>query len=301
MARHWLPPLAQQTDYLNRRHAASQEARPLADLSNRRYITRMNPVDALFARLRAEGRKAFIPFLTAGDPGIATTAALLPRVAGAGADLIEVGFPFSDPIADGPVIQASYTRALNSGLKIADVFAAIQQSTSAAGFATPVVGMVSYSLVHRRGPKQFVGAAMEAGLSGLIVPDLVADEADEFAAVCRHADCKLILMVTPTTTPERAARIVRLCSGFVYCVSVVGITGERDRLPAELTAQLARLRTMTNLPLCVGFGVSRPDHVRHLKEIADGVIVGSALVKKLEQGGPDAVVDAVRQLSAPLR
>jgi tryptophan synthase alpha chain len=257
----------------------------------------MNPVDALFARLRSEGRKGFLPFLTAGDPDIATTATLLPRLPAAGADLVEVGFPFSDPIADGPVVQASYTRALNRGLKIADVFAAIRGGNVTA----PVVGMVSYSLVHRRGPEAFVAAAKDAGLSGVIVPDLVADEADEFAAVCRHADCKLILMVTPTTTPERAARIIRLCTGFVYCVSVVGITGERDRLPAELTQQLARLRTMTDLPLCVGFGVSRPDHVRHLKEIADGVIVGSALVKKLEQGGPDAVVNAVRELSAALR
>lgn len=261
----------------------------------------MNPVDALFTRLRSDGRKAFMPFLTAGDPNIATTAKLLAEVAAAGADLIEVGFPFSDPIADGPVIQASYTRALDRGLKIAEVFDAIRKTTQAPGFTTPIVGMVSYSLIHRRGAKEFVTAAREAGLSGLIVPDLVADEADDFAAICRHADCKLILLVTPTTTPERAAKIVSLCSGFVYCVSVVGITGERDKLPAELTQQLAKLRTMTDLPLCVGFGVSRPEHVKHLRDIADGVIVGSALVKKLEQGGPAAVVESVRELSSALR
>jgi tryptophan synthase alpha chain len=261
----------------------------------------MNPVDAMFARKRAEKLKAFVPFLTAGDPDVASFAALLPRVAAAGADLLEVGFPFSDPIADGPVIQASYTRALNAGLKIDDVFAAIRSTTSAAGFNTPIVGMVSYSLVHRRGPGVFVADAMSAGISGLIVPDLVADEADEFATICQKANCKLILLVTPTTTPERAAKIVGLCSGFVYCVSVVGITGERDKLPAELTGYLARLRTMTDLPLCVGFGVSRAEHVRQLKDIADGAIVGSALIKKLEQGGSDAVVAAVRELSAALR
>jgi tryptophan synthase alpha chain len=163
-----------------------------------------------------------------------------------------------------------------------------------------VLGMVSYSIVHRRGPREFVAQAKESGLSGLIVPDLVADEADEFAAVCRDADCKLVLLVTPTTTPERAAKIVKLCSGFVYCVSVVGITGERDRLPEQLTGYLARLRAITDLPLCVGFGVSRPEHVRHLKQIADGVIVGTALVKKQEQGGSAAVVEAVRELSAAL-
>src|SRR5262249_45564134 len=196
-----------------------------------------------FARLRAAGRKAFIPFLTAGYPDANTTAALLPQVAAAGADLIEVGFPFSDPIADGPVIQASYTRALNNGLKIAYAFPRARRATAAPAFNTPGGGMVSYSLVHRRGPESFVATAREAGLSGLIVPDLVADEADEFAAICRHADCKLVLMVTPTTTAERAARIVKISTGFVYCVSVVGITGERDKLPAALTEQLTRLRT----------------------------------------------------------
>jgi tryptophan synthase alpha chain len=261
----------------------------------------MNLVDSTFARLRAEGRKAFGPFITAGDPDIGTTSGLLPMLPDAGADLIEVGFPFSDPIADGPVVQASYTRALDRGLKIASVFDAIRTATKTPGFQTPVLGMVSYSLIYRRGPEVFVAQAKEAGLSGLIVPDLVADEADEFAAVCRQADCKLVLLVTPTTTPARAEKIVKLCTGFVYCVSVVGITGERDRLPEALTAQLARLRTVTDLPLCVGFGVSRPDHVRHLRDIADGVIVGSALVKKLEQGGPAAVVQAVRELSAALR
>src|SRR6476646_7571717 len=145
--------------------------------ASRRYTSRMNLVDSTFARLRAEGRKAFLPFITAGDPDIGTTTALLPQLPAAGADLIEVGFPFSDPIADGPVVQASYTRALDKGLKIDEVFAAIRRSTSTSGFATPVLGMVSYSLVHRRGPNQFVVAAKEAGLSGLIVPDLVADEA----------------------------------------------------------------------------------------------------------------------------
>ncbi len=235
----------------------------------------MNPVDAMFARLKREGRKAFMPFITAGDPDLATTASVLSQLATAGADLIEVGFPFSDPIADGPVVQASYSRALDSGLKIDGVFETIRQVTATPGFTTPLVGMVSYSLVHRRGPEAFVAAALRSGLSGLIVPDLVADEADDFAAICRHADCKLILLVTPTTTAERAAKIVSLCSGFVYCVSVVGITGERDRIPAELTQQLAQFRSITDLPLCVGFGVSRPEHVRQLKGIADGIIVGT--------------------------
>lgn len=254
----------------------------------------MNALDARFQQLRSNGRKAFIPFLTAGDPDIGFTEKILQKVAAAGADLIEIGFPFSDPIADGPVIQASYTRALDRGLKLADIFAAVGRVASAKDWQTPLVGMVSYSLVFRHGPKQFLEDASKAGFSGLIVPDLTAEEADEFAKLCRDRDMKLILLVTPTTPPQRAERIVKLCTGFLYCVSVVGITGERDRLPAELREQLAKLRSMTDLPLCVGFGVSKPEHVKELKKIADGVIVGSALVRKLEH--PNAAEEVIRSV-----
>ena len=266
----------------------------------------MNPIDDLFRRLRAEGRKAFMPFVTAGDPDLAFTRQALPAVADAGADLIEVGFPFSDPIADGPVIQASYTRALDKGLKLADVFAAVRDVTGRPGWRTPLVAMASYSLLFRKGPAAFIESAKAAGLSGAIVPDLPAEEADELAKLAADRDFKLILLVTPTTSPARAERIVRACGGFVYVVSVVGITGERDRLPAQLREMIARLRTMTDLPLCVGFGVSRPDHVRELKGLADGVIVGSALVKKLEAAGTDRakaladVRELVRELSRVL-
>ncbi len=245
----------------------------------------MNPIDALFQRLRADGRKAFMPFLTAGDPDLAFTREVVPAAAAAGASLIEVGFPFSDPIADGPVVQASYTRALARGLKLADVFDSLKQVTAAPGWQTPLAAMASYSLIYKKGPEAFLDAAQAAGLSGAVVPDLPAEEADELAARCRDRDFKLVLLVTPTTSPERAERIVRACSGFVYVVSVVGITGERDRLPAQLRDMLARLRRVTELPLCVGFGVSRPEHVRELREVADGVIVGSALVRKLEAAG----------------
>jgi tryptophan synthase alpha chain len=242
----------------------------------------MNPIDALFWRLRAEGRKAFLPFLTAGDPDLAFTREALPAVAAAGASLVEVGFPFSDPIADGPVIQASYTRALARGLKLADVFDTLKQVTAAPGWQTPVVAMASYSLIFKKGAAAFLAAAQGAGLSGAVVPDLPAEEADELAAVCRDRDFKLVLLVTPTTSPARAERIVKACSGFVYVVSVVGITGERAAVSARAREVVGRLRGLTDLPLCVGFGVSRPEHVRELREVADGVIVGSALVRKLE-------------------
>jgi tryptophan synthase alpha chain len=262
----------------------------------------MNPIDDLFRRLRAEGRKAFIPFLTAGDPDLAFTGKVLPAVADAGASLVEVGFPFSDPIADGPVIQASYTRALDRGLKLGDVFETLRQVTATPGWRTPLSAMTSYSLVWKKGPDAFLDVAQAAGLSGAVVPDLPVEEAEEFAQRCRDRDFKLTLLVTPTTSPARAERVVRACSGFVYVVSVVGITGERDRLPVQLREMIGRLRGMTDLPLCVGFGVSRPEHVRELKDLADGVIVGSALVKKLE-GAADvgAIKAAVAELAAALK
>ncbi len=247
----------------------------------------MNPVDALFRDLRAAGRKAFMPFVPAGDPDLAFTRDLLPAVAGSGADLVEVGFPFSDPIADGPVIQASYTRALDKNLKLADLFASLKDVTARPGWTTPLVGMASYSLLFKKGPAAFIDVAKAAGLSGAVVPDLPVEEAEELSKLAADRDFKLILLVTPTTSPMRAEKVVKACSGFVYVVSVVGITGAQDLLPTAARNVLAMLRGMTDLPLCVGFGVSRPEHVRALRDVADGVIVGSALVKKLERAATD--------------
>jgi len=266
----------------------------------------MNPIDALFRSLRSQKRKAFMPFVTAGDPDLAFTRELLPAAATSGADIIEVGFPFSDPIADGPVIQASYTRALGRGLKLSEIFSAISDVTKRPGWTTPLVAMASYSLMFKKGPAKFIADAQAAGLSGAVVPDLPVEEAAELSKLAADRDFKLILLVTPTTSPERAEKVVKACSGFVYVVSVVGITGARDAMPADLSAQIARLRTMTDLPLCVGFGVSRPEHVRGLKDVADGVIVGSALVKKLEAAATDraaALCDVqalVKELSSAL-
>jgi tryptophan synthase alpha chain len=245
----------------------------------------MNPIDALFRDLRSAGKKAFMPFLTGGDPDLAFTKAALTAVAEAGAHLVEVGLPFSDPIADGPVIQASYTRALNAKLKLADLFETLKQTSTQPGWRTPLAAMGSYTLIYKRGAAAFIRQAKAAGLSGAVLPDLPVEEAEEFAKVAADHDFKPILLVTPTTSPARAEKVVKACGGFVYVVSIVGITGERDRLPSSLRDMLTRLRAMTDLPLCVGFGVSKPAHVTELREIADGVIVGTAMVRKLEQAG----------------
>lgn len=242
----------------------------------------MNAIDTLFAKLRAEKRKAFISFLSAGDPDLAFTHEALGVLAEAGSSLIEVGFPFSDPIADGPVIQASYTRALNNKLKLPDLFQTLTQVTTQPGWATPTVAMASYSLIWKNTPANFIQRCQQAGLSGAVVPDLPVEEAGELAKMCQDQDFKLILLVTPTTSESRAAKIVQACGGFVYVVSVVGITGERAKISDQVQSVITRLRTMTDLPLCIGFGVSKPEHVRELGAMADGVIVGSALVRLLD-------------------
>jgi tryptophan synthase alpha chain len=259
----------------------------------------MNPIDALFARLRAEKRKAFIPFVTAGDPDLAVTTEVVHELVRRGAALVEIGFPYSDPIADGSVIQASYTRALNAGLRLADALACVRRLADSPALgrgAVPLVAMVSFSLVFRGGPENFLDRAATAGLSGAIVPDLPVEEAEELARLAAGRDFRLIQLVTPTTPRDRAVRIARMSTGFLYCVSVTGITGERDRLPADLRGQLAWLRNQTALPLCVGFGISKPEHVQALRDLADGIIVGSALVRQLERVGAEPAAKIVREV-----
>lgn len=252
----------------------------------------VNPLDGLFQRLRGEGRKAFIPFLTAGDPDGAATVALGGELAARGAAMIEIGFPYSDPIADGPVIQASYTRALARGLRTADVFACVRRLKDSVD--VPLLGMMSFSLVQARGAEAFLDQAQAAGLSGAVVPDLPVEEADDLSRRAAARDFKLIQLVTPTTPRDRAVQIARNSTGFLYCVSVTGLTGEREGLSEDLLVQLRWLRGQTDLPLCVGFGISKPEHVRLLRDEVDGVIVGSALVRKLEHA-EDRPFDEVRR------
>lgn len=246
----------------------------------------MNRIDALFAKLRAEGRRALMPFVTAGDPDLGTTAALIgDLLRNRGADLIEIGVPYSDPIADGPVISASYTRALQKGIKLADILTTISR-IRAEGQGTvveqaPLVTMISYAIIFRHGVERYLDEAAAAGVDGLIVPDLPVEESAELRAKMDTRNLRLIQLVTPTTPRERAVEIARNTTGFLYYVSVAGITGERRELPPELVDNVAWLRTQTDLPICIGFGISGPDQVKQLAPVADGLIVGSALVRRL--------------------
>jgi tryptophan synthase alpha chain len=241
----------------------------------------MSAIDTLFETYRSSGRKALMPFITAGDPDLDFTAAVIRELAARGSSMCELGIPYSDPIADGPVIQASYTRALSRGIHVSEILKTVGKLQGE--ITMPIVTMVSYAIIYRRGLEAYVAAAKAAGVSGAIVPDLPVEEAEPLAEICRREDFSLIQLVTPTTPRERALRIARTSTGFIYYVSVTGITGERTELPADLAENVSWLRGQTELPICIGFGVSRPEHVRMLAPTADGLIVGSAIVRRMAQ------------------
>ncbi|MEM6362954.1 MAG: tryptophan synthase subunit alpha [Planctomycetota bacterium] len=236
----------------------------------------MSSLDQLFESLRSQGRKAFMPFVTAGDPNIQTTAAVIDALRDNGANLCEVGIPYSDPIADGPVVASSYQRALDSGFRL-------QHAFDLPDPGIPRVTMASYAIIHRIGAADYVAKAAAAGYAGAIVPDLLSEEAEGFSKICRQADFNLIQLVTPTTTRERQKQIADLSSGFIYYVSVTGITGERTSLPSDLVDSVGWLREQTQLPVCIGFGISSSETAARLSPIADGLIVGSAIVRRVHE------------------
>ncbi len=254
----------------------------------------MSAIDSLFQQLRSAGRKALMPFVTAGDPDVEFTDEVIREVVARGSHLCEVGIPYSDPIADGPVIQASYTRALDNGVKLAGILEMLGRVTREV--AAPMVTMVSYAIVYRHGLEAYVADAKKAGIAGAIVPDLPVEEAGPLAKICRREDFSLIQLVTPTTPRQRALRIVEQTTGFLYYVSVTGITGERTELPPEIMNNVAWLRSRTGLPICIGFGISRPEHVRMLAPVADGLIVGSAIVRRIAEAAARPRQDVLREI-----
>jgi tryptophan synthase alpha chain len=247
----------------------------------------MNRIDVCFAGLRSEGRCALMPFFTCGDPDLETSRLCVQEAIRRGASLIELGVPFSDPIADGPVIAASYTRALTRGFRLAHLWDTVRElrlnegAAHPSSGATPLVTMVSYSIVNRAGVENYLGAARESGVDGLIIPDLPVEEAVRVKRLVDAIGLRLIQLVTPTTARDRAIRIAESSSGFLYVVSVAGITGERRSVPPELAENVTWLRSRTALPLCIGFGISSAEQVRQLAPLADGLIVGSALVRRI--------------------
>jgi tryptophan synthase alpha chain len=255
-------------------------------------------IDRIAAAFSSHGKRAaLMPYLMGGYPSLDASAEAGLAAAAAGADLIELGIPFSDPLADGPVIHAAGTAALAGG---ATPHGALRVCERVAA-EVPVVLMVYVNVVLAAGPETFALRAAAAGASGLIVPDLPHDEADEVRAACDAEGLALVPLVAPTTKPERVTDIGASARGFVYTVSLTGITGERDQLPPAIGETVGRVRSATSVPVAVGFGISTPDQAATVGELADGVVIGSRLVRAAGEGGPAAVGDLVAEFAQALR
>ncbi len=252
----------------------------------------MSTIAQTFARLKAEGRGALMPYLMVGYPEKDSLETLAPALEAAGADLFEIGVPFSDPLADGATIQRASEQALRNGVNVAFAIASVAK-LRAIGVKVPLVMMGYYNPFLQYGLEKFAIDAAAAGADGVIVPDLPPEEAGEFQRILRANGLDFIMFVAPTTPEERIAQIVNVASGFIYCVSLTGVTGARTSLWDGLPAFLNRVRSHTALPLVVGFGISTPEHVRTVAQAADGAIVASALINLMDQVDASQRVDAV--------
>ena len=259
----------------------------------------MSKIQATFERLQAQGRKALIPFITAGDPDPALTVPLMHTLVDAGADIIELGVPFSDPMADGPTIQRASERALAKGVSLRQVFGMVA-NFRADNNETPVVLMGYANPIEAMGVEQFTAAAFDAGVDGVLVVDYPPEESAEFAKAMNANALDPIFLLAPTSTEKRIAQVAELASGYVYYVSLTGVTGAGSLDVAEVLARIPALREGTGLPIAVGFGIRDADSARAMATDADGVVVGSALVAALAEAGTDAPSRASAFL-APLR
>ena len=260
----------------------------------------MNRIDKKFQELRDRGASAFMPYLCAGDPTPELTAKLLLTLEAAGADLIELGVPFSDPIADGPTIQRASERALTHGIslqQILEIVTSIRPQTD-----IPIALMSYYNPIFRMGEEAFCKAAQDAGVDGVIVPDLPPEEAQQLLEIAPRYNLATIFLVAPTSPPERMQLIASVSTGFIYCVSVTGVTGARAMLSDEVAPMITELRKHTDKPISVGFGVSTPEQATQVSQIADGVIVGSAIVNVIEENMDDEgkMLAAVKQFTSNL-
>jgi len=260
-------------------------------------------IDQIFSRLRAKGERALVAYFTAGDPSVEVTEKVVCAAVENGADLIELGFPFSDPLADGPVIQRASQRALQHGMNFERLIRLIELLR--ARVQAPLVVMTYVNPILRRGGGVIAKDLVQAGLDGLIIPDLPPDESGELGKALRQSGLDLIYLAAPTSSPERLRLIARRSQGFIYLVSLTGVTGARDQLPPDLIQHLRDLRAVTKKPICVGFGISTPEHARVVGEWADGVVVGSAIVRLIEEhaSSPDLIRRVghfIQSLKAPL-
>jgi len=261
-------------------------------------------LDATFTALRARHERALVAYFTAGDPSLALTRKLVVEAARRGADVIELGIPFSDPLADGPVVQRATQRALAAGVTLPRVLELVREMRGEV--SAPLVFLTYYNPILAFGLKAFCRTSVEAGIHGVIVADLPPEESGSLRAEAMAAGLDLIHLVAPTSTPERMRKIARASEGFVYMVSLTGVTGERTTLAPELAEQLRALRAITTKPVCVGFGIGTPEQAALVGRLADGVIVGSAIVRLVEQHASSAellprVGDFIAGLKAPLR
>jgi len=260
----------------------------------------MNSISADFQTLRDRQQCALIPFITAGDPNLETTAEALRILDRNGADFIELGVPYSDPLADGPVIQAAATRALQNGTKLEQVLEMLQ--TVIPSLKAPIILFTYYNPILHRGIKTFLGEIAVAGVRGLVVPDLPLEEAEELIQTAGFFGIEVILLVAPTSSQDRIAAIANQSQGFIYLVSVTGVTGVRSQLQNRVENLITNLRNVTDKPIGVGFGISTPEQAHQVREWgADAVIVGSAFVKRLAENPPIQGLQAIAQLSQELK
>ncbi len=241
----------------------------------------MKRIGDRFARRRAEGRPAFVAFLTAGDPSLDRTVEAAVELDRAGADVLELGVPFSDPLADGPVIQRSSERALARGVTLSKVLEAVRRIRERS--ALPLLLFCYYNPLLQHGLERLAGEAKAAGVDGVLVTDLPPEEAAEWIAAARAAGLDTVFLASPTSPPERLERVAEASRGFVYAISRTGVTGERQALSEDARPLVERLRALTDVPVALGFGLSTPEQVREAAAVADGVVVGSALVRFLEE------------------
>lgn len=260
----------------------------------------MSRIDKSFARLKASGEKALVCFVTAGDPNLETTRQVVLELEKAGADIVELGVPFSDPIADGPSIQASSMRALESGTNVPKVLDLVREIRKESEI--PLVLMTYYNLVEHYGLERFAKDAAEAGVDGMILSDLIPEEAVDWKPVADRAGLSTIFLLAPTSTEARIRKVANVASGFIYCVSRTGVTGAQSEMAQGVQDLVGRIRAGSDLPIAVGFGISKPEHVREVCGYADGAVVGSALVNLIaEKTGSTSMLEEVNRLVSALK